>query len=363
MKTNVKISGSQLAGILFLSQVFALLNFTPPGNNEVKPWLVLLGILIGFVVKVLFFVPFYVLLGREKEKNLIDVGYHAFGKGGVIFAILFLVYLVFIAGVTTAQFTSFLNDRLFTGTSQLIICITLVLAALYGAYMGIEAIARTASIAAFLLILSVVFVGVAVIPRVEVLNLKAFLPPSAQELWQYTLPFISMPTDLLLFALLRPQMKGNTKKSVIGSFALTTAVLWVSTFFIYTVLGGLASRVTFPFYTLSTLAEVSIFRRLDSVHMMIWVFVTFIRLSVIQFCIARVLGYMLPFKVRRSYPAIGAALVLALSIWFTSRYGIFYGAYLFQYTPFVMVLFVLLIPAVLLVGQLIRKKGKNEEKN
>ena len=61
-------------------------------------------------------------------------------------------------------------------------------------------------------------------------------------------------------------------------------------------LGDYAKSQRFPFYTVTKIAEVSIFQRLDSLHVALWVFMALVRLSLFLEVAGKSLARMLPQK-------------------------------------------------------------------
>ena len=59
-------------------------------------------------------------------------------------------------------------------------------------------------------------------------------------------------------------------------------------------LGDYAKSQRFPFYTVTKIAEVSIFQRLDSLHVALWVFMALVRLSLFLEVAGKSLARMLP---------------------------------------------------------------------
>lgn len=78
-------------------------------------------------------------------------------------------------------------------------------------------------------------------------------------------------------------------------------------------LGDYAKSQRFPFYTVTKIAEVSIFQRLDSLHVALWVFMALVRLSLFLEVAGKSLARMLPQKASKYTVGACAALAAVLS--------------------------------------------------
>ena len=74
------------------------------------------------------------------------------------------------------------------------------------------------------------------------------------------------------------------------------------------VLGDYAKSQRFPFYTVTKMAEVSVFQRLDSLYVALWVFMVLVRLAVFLEVGAKSLTQLLPQRASRYAVGILAAL-------------------------------------------------------
>lgn len=130
--------------------------------------------------------------------------------------------------------------------------------------MGYEPTARFGSFVLAALLLALLFVGISLWPQVQ----WEFLRPPSYDGWQSQLfLFINLTlgnveTAALLF--LFPAVNQN-KRSVFWKWSLLSVVTLAAIFlFTAVALGDYAKSQRFPFYTVTKIAEVSIFQRLDS---------------------------------------------------------------------------------------------------
>ena len=132
------------------------------------------------------------------------------------------------------------------------------------------------------------------IPNVEMVNVKLPVNGRFREIALSAYGVVSNTMEILLFYLLLPYCKSKIKQGVFGLVISLTVLTELITFFIVSVLGDFAASQTFPFYALASMSELSIFQRLDALHMGIWVFVAFIKLSLLIFLATEILKFITP---------------------------------------------------------------------
>ena len=179
--------------------------------------------------------------------------------------------------------------------------------------MGYEPTARFGSFVLAALLLALLFVGISLWPQVQ----WEFLRPPSYDGWQSQLfLFINLTlgnveTAALLFLI--PAVNQN-KRSVFWKWSLLSVVTLAAIFlFTAVALGDYAKSQRFPFYTVTKIAEVSIFQRLDSLHVALWVFITLVRLALFLEVSGKSLARMMPKKASKYAVAVCAALAAVLS--------------------------------------------------
>lgn len=179
--------------------------------------------------------------------------------------------------------------------------------------MGYEPTARFGSFVLAALLLALLFVGISLWPQVQ----WEFLRPPSYDGWQSQLfLFINLTlgnveTAALLFLI--PAVNQN-KRSVFWKWSLLSVVTLAAIFlFTAAALGDYAKSQRFPFYTVTKIAEVSIFQRLDSLHVALWVFITLVRLALFLEVSGKSLARMMPKKASKYAVAVCAALAAVLS--------------------------------------------------
>lgn len=284
----------QLVLLLFLSRAFVILTYVPGIGNSVSGASILFGNIIGYAVVLLFFVPLIVMAKKYPERSLVMNLSYAFCRLGPFISVIYYLFIVLLASNTLAHFQFFMVNAVFTEANVWVIILPMMAVAVYAAHIGIEGISRSGFLVTIGFTIAFLFILFSSIPNVEMVNVKLPVDGRMREIALSAYMVVSNTVEVLLFYLLLPYCNRKIKSGVFGLVISLTVLTELVTFFIVSVLGDFAASQTFPFYALASLSELSIFQRLDALHMGIWVFVAFIKLSLLIFLGTEILKFITP---------------------------------------------------------------------
>lgn len=287
------ISTGQVVILLVVSRCFTILNYAPAFETQHEPSAVLLGNILGFLIQLFAIIPALVLFHRFPNQNIITAAYNRWKPLGWIFAILYcLMCLVQLTG-SIIGFQYFMTNAVYPNASILFIVLSMTIACFFCARWGLEGIARASGIIFVFLLASLAFISIASFDKISLLNIHPILNDPVGSVLQAAQESISKNIEVYLLILIFPKLKGSVKKCSYLYLAAGFILLETLDFVLFTILGEFANTQTFPFYTLASIAETNILQRLDSLHMMIWVFTTFARITLLaviaNYCIRMVL--------------------------------------------------------------------------
>ena len=307
MKGESAISSWQLAVLLFLSRVMQFF-LAAPQNEQPGALTAALLLPASVAVSALLLLPAYFLLRRHP-----DIAGERWGGAGLVYPVAFFLFSLCVLIQTTCAFSYFLTSVAYAQTSPWLFILLLLAVGGYAASMGYEPTARFGSFVLAALLLALLFVGISLWPQVQ----WEFLRPPSYDGWQSQLfLFINLTlgnveTAALLFLI---SAVNQNKRSVFWKWSLLSVVTLAAIFlFTAAALGDYAKSQRFPFYTVTKIAEVSIFQRLDSLHVALWVFITLVRLALFLEVSGKSLARMMPKKASKYAVAVCAALVAVLS--------------------------------------------------
>lgn len=355
--TNSKIGTGQLVILLCLSRLCNFLNYVPAFSDPIEGKSMLYGTVIALFLNGLLLIPVLMLNKRFPGENILDITYKKSKFIGTLLSLfLFLLSLVILIG-TVVGFEYFMTNAVYVNASIIVIIITMCVACFFGAQSGLEGLARASGIIFVAFLAGAIFIAVASVPLVDLLNIKPIIESPIASSIKYGLELTSKNAELYVFILLIPRTRGNIIKAAIGYLLLSFMLIFATNFLIQSVLGDYFSSQTFPYYTLTTIVETKIFQRLDAIHMTLWVFISFIRISLFMLMANYSLRYILPKKTKK----ISLPLILIVSIFAACLIGNSTQSLndISVKTPWIIISLVTIVPMILLF--ITPRREKNHE--
>ncbi|MDD3192405.1 MAG: GerAB/ArcD/ProY family transporter [Oscillospiraceae bacterium] len=318
MRGKSAISSWQLAVLLFLSRIMQFFLAVSP---EGQPGALTAALLLpaSMAASILLLLPAYFLLRKNRGKGILDLAGERWGKLGAICSAAFFFFSLCVLVQTASAFSYFLTSTAYPDTSPWLFILLLFAVGGYAASMGYEPTARFGAFVFAALIAALLFTGFSLWPQAH----WAFLRPPAGDSLQSQLQLFArltlgnVETAALLFLIPAVNEK---QKSVFWKWNLLTfGVGEGAILFTAAVLGDYGKSQRFPFYTVTKIAEVSIFQRLDSLHIALWVFMALVRLAVFLEVGGKSLARLLPTRAAKHAVATCAAVAALLSGVFTGQ--------------------------------------------
>lgn len=307
MKGKSAIGSWQLAILLFLSRTMQFF-LASPVKEQPGPVTTALLLPVSALLTGLLLVPAYCLMRRAEGKGIVDLAIQRWGKWGLLCPALYFLFSLCVLVQTSSAFAGFLTSVVYPDTSPWLFLLLLMAVGGYTAAMGYEPAARFGGFVFLAFVGAVVFAGICLWPQARL----EYLPPPAYDSWQsqlrllITLTLGNVETAALLFLI---PVVNQEKKSVFWKWSLLSVAILEGVFlFTAAVLGDYAKSQRFPFYTVTKMAEVSVFQRLDSLYVALWVFMVLVRLAVFLEVGAKSLTQLLPQRASRYAVGILAAL-------------------------------------------------------
>ena len=288
-----KISGTQAVLLLFMVRAFNTLNYIPSFNDRTDGMSLLLGSLIGTVIELLALIPALLLDRRIHGQNLISAAYAQKRILGIVFAVIYAMIAFFQLTGGIVAFEYFMTNAIYPNSSMIFIILTMCIACFFAARMGLEGLARAGGIIFVFFLISTALIISGTVGSVDLTNLHPALQSPVASAVRAGFASVSRAAEMYLLILLFPKIKGNRVKCSIGLVLMTLVFNAVTAFLAITVLGEFGNTQTYPYYTLASISDLSIFQRLDALHMTIWVFVAFLRITlfilIANYCLQMVL--------------------------------------------------------------------------
>ena len=311
----------------------------------------------------LLLIPAYLLLRRHPGQSVLECAYTLTGRFGGVFAA--VVYYIFFMAMGVNSITGvefFLTSTVYSLNSNLLILLLFSLLIYYAVSLGIEPLGRVAVVIGALFLLAAALLVAFLVPQFD---LTHFYSPLYDGLSPYIdkLPALLAQNNVFMpMLLLAPFLKKHHAASFTAANLIYLAVTEALMFSSVAVLGDYIPNNLLSMHTLVTMVNTSRLHRVDSIHIAIWVLLSFIRTAVIIYCACLCLRSVLPPRLQRFAVPFTSLLFFAGGYLFSCTYDLIVLAFRIVYSGIPTAVTALLIPSALLIISLIKKK-KDVSKN
>ncbi len=235
--------------------------------------------LLSMVLGVFIALPVWLLHRRYPDRNVGEAAQSLWGRAGKLVPLVYILYFVLVNGASLGLFQIFLLDTVNPDFSAALTMAAILAVALYGAFRGIETVARCAACVFAVLLAGTALVFGIVAFRFDPENLEPLFADGFSQTLRGTLLFIARTSIFADMAVLLPMVRGNKVKGFAGWAAGTAAFVSLLLLLLQGCLGRYAATQNFPVYTLSSITEVRSMQRLDAVFVGVWMMGLIIKLA------------------------------------------------------------------------------------
>lgn len=271
---------------------------------------------------------------------------------GKLLAVAYTAVFIILTSAILCQAAFFVQIAILRDTPPMALALILSGVAAYGAYLGIEAIARQNEMIWPLWTFSIIFLGVLALKDLNLLNLKPFLENGAMPVLRGGLLNIGYRGEVFLLLMFFPYLawKEEAAKAALWYLLITTLFHALALVITIGVFGDAAtSRMLFPYYELARYISIAqFFERFQSLIVVIWIAGTVIKLAgfLHSCCIAA--ATTVRARDYRAFLLPLTALVILACVLLHRNY-LKMTQLLFKQLPYICFVFQLLIPSVLLL--------------
>ncbi len=323
MKPFVRVSVPQLFIMLFISRMVINVTYSSYNADTSNLRFGVASAFLAIAGTLVMSVPVFFMYKTSNKRTVTDNSYLLFKKWGAIVAVIYGLYFLWVLINTLSQFNIMVTNVVNPTSSSLVLSLAVVVASMYGAYKGIEALGRASTIIFFFIAIALIILMFALLPSVDLLNLEPITTKHTRNIFEIALNMLSKNSCIPALAILLPFAKGNIKKGVIWwviAVYLSTALLIL---IITTVLGDYLETQIFPVYSITALASLGVTKRLDGIFLGVWTAGLFVKTSLFMYllsaCVKRIFGE----KTSKWSILICGVLVLGASVLISSTDGLF----------------------------------------
>ena len=312
---EVHINPWQMYVMIFLLKLCNFITYTPAGPSEELTLAGILGMFIGSFIVCLMLLPFYFLIKRYPGMGILECSDQISPIFGKIVAAFFFLVCLLNTSYAISQGEMFFTSAISVGTYPPFIIACFIVASMYAAKLGIEAICRSSMAVFYYFLITTTLIVISLVQYWDPLYLNPLTTGLLQDNWTYLVSGIFTGNfQFALLFLMIPYVKGNFVKGfpwylLFNFLALGGLVLMEGM-----TLGRYASVKIYPFYSMVSIARLSFFDRMDALHMVTWIAMTFVKTSILLFFASECLHRLLPGRLRNFSLQIASLLTFVLSV-------------------------------------------------
>ena len=272
-----KISAFQFFTMLFLTRTLTTVTYLSSYTENIRLSDMLIQPVFRILIGTAIMLPLYFLYKKNIDKNLLDMLSSKSKVFARVVAILYVAFFFYFTVVTIARLDLFAGTVVFPETDLTYILIFAIVLCCYGAFLGLEALGRSSVISIAFVVPALMFIMVTLIKKVDLLNLTPLFYNGVTPVVKVAMDSVGQTVEYAIIATALPRVKGNVKKGFFIWLISQAFLMAVMFFFACAVMGNFASTQLFPFHTLASLAEFSMFSRLDAVFTSVWIMCAFIK--------------------------------------------------------------------------------------
>ena len=358
MKGNAKIGVWQLCCLLLLSRLLTTLTFSPVGAEKMQTADYLPAVLAAAFLIFLFFVPVFLQRRFFSGMDITDVAYTVsplLSKGCCVSYILCFQFLTLAA---VARLELFVGSVVFPNNDSAFFILLFVLAAVYAASLGLEALGRAGTICLVLFLGAFLCITLAMTDKINLVNLSPAFSKGAAPIWTAGLDAATRTIEPAVAAVLLPRINGKPGKAFavgLGCFIFFTESIL---FFVFAGLGDYALTQMFPVHAVAVLAEFSVFRRFDVLLTGVWILTAFVKVSLLLYLQSELLKKSFSQRPGRLYLIFCAGTVLLVQLCFAGKVTDYYFTLGLLPRTVLYTVFLLFVPGVVLAAALLRKRRR-----
>ncbi len=358
MNTKSQISSWQLFSLLLVSRLLTTITFMPVLNLNIGNTDYIVSTALGGVLSILFFIPAFIYI--KKNRGITEITDSISKKVtkaiAVIYALFFLMYIF----STLTRINLFVSAVVFPQRSTAVFMVLSIAAACYAASHGLEALGRTGSVTLLFFILSFIVILFSLRERFDFNNLSPALYDGIKPLGVLIWGTIMSTVEPAALMIILPKVSGRLMKSFVVWIICFISVASLIFLFLMSTLGEAALLQLFPFHSMAVLSQFGVFERMDALLIGTWIMSAFVKSSFLILIIADLLSESIK-KVKRSTLIVFMFLIISAVILIESKSLMLFKANLSLILNSVLfLLFVVAIPAALLIIDRFRNRGEKE---
>lgn len=352
-----KTGWGQLALALFSARIFSEATALPDTDiiYGMQRYSV---IILSFVLTAVLYIPLYII-SRKNDGSFIDIAVSKNKAVAVIFGIVWIAAILISMSETALRAYYYTTSTIFEASPSPLMFVIISAVVIYALFKGTEATVRTGVIVSAAFILLLILVLVSLFSEIETKHLYLSVLDRPTTFFGEVLREFSKNSELLIYAVLCGGVREKAHRSIVTYLSVSCGALLLMTFMYNTILGEYMESVNFPFYTLASISDISVFQRLNGIDTIVWTSAAIIKLSLFALSVKTLIEKC--FGNENAAYICATVSVLAssgLSLFFADELSAFGVILLIKETSLPLIIVGGIIPLAALIMSVVKKKRR-----
>ena len=354
MTGESKITSYQLFSILFLIDVTIVLTYSPKLSGSKDVWDFIISTVVYFVLSFILIIPTFLLYKKYPRINLFE------GKMGLVFRYIYSIYFLWLACYTVSIFKIFIKNIMSDEIPIVALTIFTIVIAIYSALKGMQAIARTSVVILFLIEISLAFIFLSLIPRIDTDNYNNFFENGVTDAVNGVVYMLSRNFPVPIVTLLLPLIDGKKKRAFTMWNIFVALLFIVVTLINVGSLGKYLETQVFPAYAVTQLTEIGVFKHMNAIYIGVFAMGIYILISTFLYLFTFVCKSIKSQKMKYRSISVGFFLFFVLG-------GVIPDSNSFSYFIFdkfvlliLMLITVVILPIIFFIKESVKEKRQRE---
>lgn len=279
-----KISYVQLAVLFTASQLFSEAMSFPLANIEygMQRFAV---ILTAYAILFIQYIPLIILSKKYPGESAMGLIIDKNRALGWIYAVIMLVSVLISSISALCRMKFYASSTIFVQAPDFLLIILPLLVCALAVWKGIQATARSGVIFAVVFVGFLILVSVSTWHMFDFKWLYPNIIDDKDRFWPDVLEQIGSNSEMIYFSVLAEHVSQKSQRTLFWYVPVVMLFLELMHLLEVLVLGPFLSSANFPFFTVSALSNIVLFQRLDGIDVTVWTLMCIVKISLSMLCV------------------------------------------------------------------------------
>lgn len=279
-----KISYIQLAVLFVASRLFSEAMSFPLANTEygMQRFTV---ILTAYVILFIQYIPLLYISKKYPGESAIGIITDRNKVLGWIYAIILMISVLISSISAMCRMKFYASSTIFGQAPDFLLIILPLLACAFAVWKGIQATARSGVIFAAVFVAFLILISVSTWNMFDFKWLYLNFIDNKDTFWPEVLEQIGNNSEIIFFAVLTEHVAEKSQRIVYWYIPAVMLILELMHLVEMLVLGPFLGSANFPFFTVSALSNIVLFQRLDGIDVAVWTLMCIVKITLAMLCI------------------------------------------------------------------------------